>query len=213
MEYVYGAAIIGGVRQENLKVVDGPVLAEGEYLTTVREYDDSSITDRCRVGQRYHSATGKDGRRYDFYAISEHYRYVDRTKALEGTKRATEIAFVALAEGGGIDTVTAGEHQGLFDVWRAGVAYTVGKLRRWGDKLYKCVQAHTSQEGWEPDNAVSLWAVAADPTEEWPEWSEPVGAHDAYAAGDKVSHNGKHWISDVGANVWEPGVYGWTEAS
>jgi hypothetical protein len=29
--------------------------------------------------------------------------------------------------------------------------------------------------------------------------------------GDKVSHNEKHWISDVDANVWEPGVYGWTE--
>ena len=35
----------------------------------------------------------------------------------------------------------------------------------------------------------------------------------AYAQGAKVSHNGKHWISDVAANVWEPGVYGWTEAA
>ena len=29
----------------------------------------------------------------------------------------------------------------------------------------------------------------------------------------KVSHNGKHWTSDVAANVWEPGVYGWTEVA
>ena len=28
----------------------------------------------------------------------------------------------------------------------------------------------------------------------------------------KVSHNGKHWISNADGNVWEPGVYGWTEA-
>ena len=34
---------------------------------------------------------------------------------------------------------------------------------------------------------------------------------DAYPKGAKVSHNGKHWISDLDANVWEPGVYGWTE--
>jgi hypothetical protein len=27
-----------------------------------------------------------------------------------------------------------------------------------------------------------------------------------------VSHNDKHWISDVDANIWEPGVYGWSEA-
>ena len=49
------------------------------------------------------------------------------------------------------------------------------------------------------------------PSEEYPEWVQPTGAHDAYAQGAKVSHNGKKWTSDVGGNVWEPGVYGWTE--
>ena len=49
------------------------------------------------------------------------------------------------------------------------------------------------------------------PSEEYPEWVRPTGAHDAYAQGAKVSHNGKKWTSDVGGNVWEPGVYGWTE--
>ena len=49
MEYVYGTSVIGGVERENLKIVGGPALREGEYLTTVREYDDSSITDRCRI--------------------------------------------------------------------------------------------------------------------------------------------------------------------
>lgn len=49
------------------------------------------------------------------------------------------------------------------------------------------------------------------PSEEYPEWVQPTGAHDAYEQGAKVSHNGKKWTSDVGGNVWEPGVYGWTE--
>ena len=49
------------------------------------------------------------------------------------------------------------------------------------------------------------------PEDEYPEWVQPTGAHDAYAQGAKVSHNGKKWTSDVGGNVWEPGVYGWTE--
>lgn len=78
-------------------------------------------------------------------------------------------------------------------------------------RIYKCVQDHTSQAEWTPDTASSLWAGTSDPAEEWPAWSQPVGAHDAYSSGAKVSHNGKHWISSVDNNVWEPGVYGWTE--
>ena len=46
------------------------------------------------------------------------------------------------------------------------------------------------------------------PSEEYPEWFQPTGAHDAYAQGAKVSHNGKKWTSDISANVYEPGVYG-----
>lgn len=51
------------------------------------------------------------------------------------------------------------------------------------------------------------------PDEEYPEWVRPTGAHDAYAQGAKVSHNGKKWTSNVENNVWEPGVYGWTEVN
>lgn len=126
-------------------------------------------------------------------------------------ENAAAIAFVVLAESGQIDAVTAAEQSTLFAEWVSGVKYTVGNLRQYGGVLYRCVQDHTSQEGWEPDKAASLWAVTSDPAEEWPAWSQPVGAHDAYNAGAKVSHNGKHWTSNQDGNVWEPGVYGWTE--
>lgn len=125
-----------------------------------------------------------------------------------------EIAFVVMAENGTIDGVTATEHMDNFAPWQVGVAYTIGNLRTYGDtdkKLYRCVQAHTSQTDWTPDAAPSLWSVAGDPTVEYPAWSQPIGAHDAYSAGAKVTHNGKKWVSDVDGNVWEPGVYGWTE--
>ena len=131
--------------------------------------------------------------------------------SLASVQSASAVAFVALCEVGTLDTVTASEHTELFAEWAYPIAYTVGQLRRYNGTLYKCVQAHTSQADWTPDMAASLWSVAADPAEEWPAWSQPVGAHDAYAAGDKVSHNGKHWTSSVDSNVWEPGVYGWTE--
>lgn len=129
--------------------------------------------------------------------------------------RATEtgsVMFVTMAEAGQIDATTAAEHAELFSPWAYPVSYKTGQLRQYGGKLYRCVQDHTSQEDWTPEAATSLWAMSADPTEEWPAWSQPIGAHDAYAAGAKVSHQEKHWISDTDGNVWEPGAYGWTEA-
>lgn len=99
----------------------------------------------------------------------------------------------------------------LFPVW-ALKDYAVGDRVQYEGNLYKCLQAHTAQSDWTPDTAVSLWVKVDDPSIEWPDWVQPVGAQDAYAKGAKVSHNDKHWISDVDSNVWEPGVYGWTEA-
>lgn len=99
----------------------------------------------------------------------------------------------------------------LFPKWSDSAEYQVGDRVRFDDTLYKCLTAHTSQPSWTPDVSPSLWVRVDDPHIEWPEWVQPVGSTDAYMAGDKVSHNNKHWISDVDNNVWEPGVYGWTE--
>lgn len=96
----------------------------------------------------------------------------------------------------------------LYHKWTADVDYTAGERVRYDEKLYRCVQSHTSQEGWEPPNAPALWVRTAQEGE-IPEWVQPAGAHDAYAKGDKVTHNGKTWTSTVDDNVWEPGVYGW----
>lgn len=122
------------------------------------------------------------------------------------------ITFVSLAEKGNIDEVTATEHADLFESWVTDKDYAVGKIvTRPNGNLYKCVQAHRSQADWTPEATPALWTKIGDPTEEYPEWSQPLGAHDAYPLGAKVSHNGKKWVSDVASNVWEPGVYGWTE--
>lgn len=132
---------------------------------------------------------------------------------LVSAQSAAAITFVTLCETGTIDTVTASEHTELFSPWAYPVDYKTGNIRAHGGKLYRCLQNHTSQETWTPDAAPSLWVGISDPAEEWPAWSQPVGSTDAYAKGAQVSHNGKHWTSDVDANVWEPGVYGWTEAA
>lgn len=99
----------------------------------------------------------------------------------------------------------------VFPAWKTEHDYTTGDRVRHGATLYRCLQSHTSQSTWTPDAAPSLWVRIDDPAIEWPDWIQPVGAQDAYAKGAKVSHNDKHWISDVDGNVWEPGVYGWSE--
>lgn len=99
----------------------------------------------------------------------------------------------------------------LYPQWQTGTAYTADERIRYNSTLYRCVQSHTSQDDWTPDKTSALWTVVS--LDEFPEWVQPTGAQDAYNKGDKVSHNGKHWISTVDSNVWQPGVYGWSELS
>ena len=124
---------------------------------------------------------------------------------------ATNIAFVTLAENGNIDEVTAAEHTDVFSPWESNIAYSQNNIRKYGENLYKCLQSHTSQADWTPEISPSLWKKIGDPTVEYPEWSQPIGAADAYSVGDKASHDNKNWTSTVDGNVWEPGVYGWEE--
>ena len=98
----------------------------------------------------------------------------------------------------------------LFPMWTL-KDYAQGDRVQYNGLLYKCLQAHTAQSDWTPDTAVSLWVRVDDPSIEFPEWVQPTGAHDAYNKGDKVSHNGKHWQSDIDSNVYVPGAYGWSE--
>lgn len=104
-----------------------------------------------------------------------------------------------------------------FPAWQAGVTYRVRTVLRYGEnevgdaQLYQVLQEHTSGEEWTPDAAVSLYKAIGITEDGVPEWVQPLGAEDAYSAGDRVSHNGGIWTSDVDGNVWEPGVYGWTE--
>ena len=120
-------------------------------------------------------------------------------------RKAIEKTAVTLTDSEAFDVAE------LFPMWKVDTAYQTGNRVQYDSKLYKCLQAHSSQSDWTPDTAVSLWVEVADPSVEFPEWKQPQGAHDAYQTGDKVSHNEKHWISEADNNIWEPGVYGWRE--
>ena len=99
----------------------------------------------------------------------------------------------------------------LYPTWASKIDTEVKAGERlWYDgKLYKVIQTHTASNLWTPDHNPALYTEVS--IEEWPEWKQPLGSQDAYKAGDRVSHNEKHWTSNIDGNVWEPGVYGWTE--
>lgn len=101
----------------------------------------------------------------------------------------------------------------LFPAWNSAATYAVGDRVRYNDILYSCLTAHTAQADWTPTAAPSLWAKVLIPDPDViPEWEQPDSTN-PYSAGDKVTHNGKTWVSDIDDNVREPGVYGWTEVT
>lgn len=89
-----------------------------------------------------------------------------------------------------------------FPKWEVGKEYVKDERIRYENVLYKVLQSHTSQADWTPDVAVSLFVKVS--IEEYPDWVQPTGAHDAYNKGDKVTHKEKHWESLIDANVYEP---------
>ena len=99
----------------------------------------------------------------------------------------------------------------LFAPWEADTAYALDVRVRYNEKLYKCVQAHTSQSGWEPPAVPALWTEVAKPGE-IPVWKQPTGAQDAYNIGDLVHYptaDDPVYVSTVDNNVWSPDTYGW----
>ena len=128
-------------------------------------------------------------------------------------ERAYELRRIIEVASASLDDATALEAPELCAFWADGVAYAVGDRRRdrADMKLYKCVQAHTSQPDWNPASVPALWTPVAEPGEEWPEWRQPTGAQDAYRIGDKVSYDGRHWVCTSDYNTYAPDVYGWKE--
>lgn len=137
---------------------------------------------------------------------------MNRMQAAEQMRRALQMFAASLGEEDALIIAS------VYPEWDGNSkAYKTGEWVKYGEdamgdaRLYQVLQDHTSQPQWTPDTATSLYkrvGVSADGT---PKWVQPVGATDAYNKGDVVEHNGAKWVSDIDANVWEPGVYGWTK--
>ncbi len=98
----------------------------------------------------------------------------------------------------------------IYPIWDGnGVSYQKDFYLTHDGKLYKVLQAHTSQADWTPDTAPSLFAevLPGQGGTGIGEWVQP-GSTNPYMTGDRVTHNGGMWESLVDNNVWEPGAQG-----
>ena len=72
-----------------------------------------------------------------------------------------EVARLIIAQqinGLTVDDNTALRMREFYPEWEKGQDYTEGYKAQHGGKLWRCIQTHTSQISWEPENAASLWA-------------------------------------------------------
>ena len=137
---------------------------------------------------------------------------MSRTENARRMRQRVNAGLMGAIASGAVEAESA---QSMAEKWHPGRSYADGEVCTHGGTLYKCIQAHTSQGGWQPGSVPALFAVLGDTGENSSgstnvsKWVQPTGAQNAYSIGDVVKHKGKNWVSTVGANTWEPGVYGW----
>ena len=110
--------------------------------------------------------------------------------------------------------------------------HTDGNIPKWvqpagaGDQYVLNDEVMHNGKHWKSNNAANVWEPGgvgigsniweditdtSTPVNDWPDWVQPTGAHDAYALNAQVTYNGQHWINTgSAANVWAPGVFGCT---
>ena len=102
-------------------------------------------------------------------------------------------------------------------IYRIGQGVVAGETLTHEGKRYTVLQPHVLQSDWIPGQVPALYRYEGEipsgdePVDEWPEWIQPTGAHDAYAKGAKVTYKGAHYVSLIDANTWSPEAYpaGW----
>ena len=100
----------------------------------------------------------------------------------------------------------------LYPLWVTDTAYAVDTIVRYEDKLYRCVQAHTSQDNWTPDATPALWVEIA-PVGEYREIKDNMLPTEAFALDEIGWYQTKDNLfkSLIDANTYTPDSYpaGW----
>lgn len=136
---------------------------------------------------------------------------IDKLQAAEQFRKALQMFAASLTD------EQAMEVAAVYDSWVVDKSYVTGEFLTYGQngvgdpQLYKVVQAHMSQSDWTPDVTPALYTAVGLDEKGYPVWSQPTGAHDAYAAGDIVDYNDTLYQSLIDGNVYSPDAYpaGW----
>lgn len=129
--------------------------------------------------------------------------YIERARRI---RAALDTAITAVHNTGDTEALIK-----LYDVirpWRAGASYTVGESVKYSNNLYSVAQAHTSQDGWEPDKTPALFAAYHGKTAETAlPWTAPTGAHDVYKAGEYMIWTDGKVMRCISDTVYSPADY------
>lgn len=110
------------------------------------------------------------------------------------------------------DDTTIIDCENLVDNWRTDTVYAINDICRYDGQVYRCVQAHTSQDSWEPSQASALWVIKHTKNKDNPKpFVQPQGAYDAYMKDEVVLYNDQVYISVMDNNAYSPDAYaaGW----
>lgn len=75
------------------------------------------------------------------------------------TERARQLRPYIVKASASLTDADAVKAKELYDRWAAGMAVEVNDRLVYADRLYRVTQAHTTQEGWEPDKVQALFTV------------------------------------------------------
>lgn len=131
------------------------------------------------------------------------------------TELATKLRPLIERAAQSLDDADALEAVALFPLWKPKVEYKAGQKVQDKGILYTVLQDHTSQDGWAPDVAPSLFAKVLIPDPDIiPDWEQPSSTN-PYMKGDKVRFEGDVYESLIDNNAWSPSAYpaGWKKVS
>lgn len=192
------------------------VLAISSLQTTSTDLKvilDDDLVDFSKVNG-YIAYTGDDGQNHLKFDEDRYNEYIKEQKRQESVMKGKQLK-QELTEKTVLNNASdedAYVMRYLYGEWSGdGITYNTNDRLMYNDKFYKVLQDHTSQSDWTPDTASSLYVEIADPSNEYPEFKQPTGAHDAYAKGSKMTFEGKKYVSLIDANTWSPADYeaGW----
>lgn len=180
---------------ENQALIAAPTALPGEASLIINPTADTLLAVGYLPVQYTDPPAAADG----YYAVPRWTQtetaIVQEWDVVKDTRPLTESAVTRLLIAQQINTMAVDDNTALrmvefYPEWAAGTAYTVGYKVRRGGKLWRCIQAHTSQAGWEPSTATASL------------WEEICETHDGTMAdpipydGNMALENGKYYTQD-----------------